>query len=117
MRKDICFRQREFQRQMGSQIDAILGLQILDDLAASVESRSARDAAAGMRACTTEVETSNRRSVLRPSEKRPEGKELIEGMFQMKDVAAGQTICLLEVERSQNLTVHSDIVDVRRIYR
>src|SRR5687767_1858488 len=80
--------------------------QILQDLAAGIEPRRARDPAAGMRAGAAKIQAFDRRPVLSPSEKRPKREELIERMFTMKDVTAGQAVNLFQVERRQNLAMN-----------
>ena len=59
---------------------------------------------AGMRAGTAEIQASNGCSVARPFQQRPRHEALIESQLGVEDVAAGQTIGALEIQRRDDLT-------------
>ncbi len=50
-----------------------------------------------------------------PAEERPKSKELIERMFPMKDVAAGQAVSPLQIDRRQHLASGDGIANLRRV--
>src|SRR5437899_7495386 len=64
---------------------------------------------------TKKIQTMNRSSVLSPAEERPKSKELIERMFPMKDVAAGQAVSPLQIDRRQHLASGDGIANLRRV--
>src|SRR5688500_5373725 len=59
-----------------------------------------------MRAGSTQEEVLDRRGVLRPSENRAHGEELIERGFAVVDLSAGQTELVLQVRRRKYLARH-----------
>src|SRR5262245_4347733 len=90
--------------------------QITQYLARRVESRRAHHASARMRARTTKVKVPDRRSVLRPPGHGAHEEQLVEVHLAVKDVAAGQAVLSLHVQRRNHLTMQGDVLDVRRVF-
>ncbi len=97
------------------QLDIDQLLQVFDDLPACIRTGCARDSSTRMCTRATKIQAMNRSSVLSPAEERPKSKELIERMFPMKDVAAGQAVSPLQIERRQHLASGNGIADLRRV--
>src|ERR1700736_2270856 len=71
-------------------LDLSLLLQILQDLARGIGSRAARQARAGMRATSAQIQILNRRLVTRPVQQRPHGEKLVEGQIAVEDLSASK---------------------------
>ena len=57
----------------------------------------------------------NRRAVLRPSGNRPQEQQLLERQLALKDVALAQPPFALEIERSDDLAVQDQRLQIRRV--
>src|SRR5437764_13471051 len=77
--------------------------QVFQNLARGVAARKPIQARARMRARTAKVKSRDGCAVACPAEKRAHGEHLVEPEFAVKDVAAGQSVGLLEVERRDRL--------------
>jgi hypothetical protein len=64
-----------------------------------VVSRSASDTSAGVRTRAAQVQTVDWRGVARPTGDWTEREELIEAQVAVENIATGQSVLLLEVER------------------
>jgi len=87
------------RRRNGSADVTRLGVNGFDDLAGGVEGRGGGQACAGMRAGAAEEEAANGCAIAGPTDERAHGEKLIEGEFAVGDVAARQTVGLLEIQR------------------
>src|SRR2546426_2101530 len=87
------------------------------DLARGVLARGAHDAAAGMRAGAAQVETADRRAVVRPARGRTEEEQLIGGHLAVEDVPLGETEDLLQIPRAEDLARDDRLLDVRGVFR
>ena len=65
--------------------------------------RRAGEPATRVRTGPTQVQPGDRRAVLRPAQHRAHRVELIERVLAVENVAAGQAIALLEIDRRQDL--------------
>src|SRR5215475_12838490 len=90
--------------------------QITQYLARGVESRRAHHASARMRARTAKKKIPDRRSVLRPPGHGAHEEQLVEVHLAVKDVAAGQAVLSLHVERRNHLAMQDDVSDIRRVF-
>src|SRR5258708_37532562 len=89
--------------------------EVVDDFAGGVRAGRAREAAAGMRAGAAEKKAANGRAVARPFEQRAHGEKLVEREFTVENVAAGEAVGLLEVERRGGLRGEHKLREIRRI--
>src|SRR6266478_1050647 len=80
-------------------------LQVLQNLARGVRSRTARQA--GARVCSTaaEIQVCHGRAVSRPIEQWPHGEELIQRQFPVKDLARGEAIVVFQILGRDDLTL------------
>lgn len=72
------------------------------DLARGVEGGGAGKGDARVSAGAAEEESADGRLIAGEAEKRAHGEELVEGEFAVRDVAAGETVIVFEVERSDD---------------
>ena len=85
-------------------------------VAASAPERPS-SAGARMRARSAEEQILDRRPVARPAEQRARDEQLIERQLAVEDVAAGQAVRALEVERRDHLARDDRRVEARRVLR
>ena len=64
---------------------------------------------------TTKIQTVDGSSILSAAEKRAEGKELIQCMFPVKDVATGYAVEPLQIDGRQNLASNDVVANFRCI--
>src|SRR4029450_47262 len=90
-------------------------LQVADDLAGGVRSRGAGYAAPGMCARATQVQTADAEPVPRAAEQRPPDEELIQTGFAVVDVAAGQAVLGLQVDRRGHPSRGDEVREAGRV--
>src|SRR5580765_4143851 len=82
--------------------------EIAQHLPRAVVPRRARDAAAGMRSRAAEIQAGDRRAVVRMTQHRARGPELVERKLAMENVAADKTKLALEIlGRKRAVTNHA----------
>src|SRR5581483_2136779 len=62
-----------------------------------------------------QVQVLNGRVVARPVEQGPHCKELVEGKLAVINMAAGETVCVLEILRSNDLVMEDHLRQVRSV--
>ncbi len=76
----------------------------------------ASDPTARMGSGSAEIETIDGRAVLRPTRNGSHKEELLETKVAVKNVAFGQSVGALQIERSQHLSSDDCTGDVRRVF-
>src|SRR5882762_4020892 len=92
-------------------------LQILQDLACGIGPRAARQARAGMRATSAQIQILNRRSVTRPIQQRPHGEKLVESQIAVEDLSASKAVGVFQVLRSDDLVRQNQLGQVGSVLR
>src|SRR5450432_3453125 len=69
-----------------------------------------------MRARAAEIESADRRAILRPAGYRAHEEELLEVELTVKDVAFGEAVGALEIERGEDLAGDDGAGDVGRVF-
>src|SRR5215471_18661746 len=91
--------------------------EVREDLVGGVVARRAGHASARMRAGSAEIEAADGRPVARPARHRAHEEELLEHQVAVEDVALGEAVGALEIERRQHLPGLDRARDVRRVTR
>src|SRR5437879_11292735 len=78
---------------------------VFENLTGRVISWGAHDAAPRMRARTAEIEVANGGAIARPAGHRTEAEELVQAQFAVENVASGETILTLHVQRRDDLAL------------
>src|SRR5207249_5876830 len=90
-------------------------LPVFENLTGRIIAWGAHDATPRMRPRTTEIEVANGGAIARPAGHRAEAEELVQAQLTMENVAAGETILPLHVQRRDNLAMHDSRADIRGI--
>jgi hypothetical protein len=89
---------------------------VAEDLEGGVSAWGAGDDAAGMRACSAQIQTANRHAILRPAGDRAHEEKLNEVRVAVKNVASGEAIGAFEVERGENLARENSVWSIGGAY-
>src|SRR5439155_10087734 len=76
-----------------------------ENLPCGVLTGAARETMARVRPRAAEIQVAERCPILRPSERRPHREQLIQRELAVKDVAAGQSVCRLEIRGRDDLSM------------
>src|SRR6185369_4635248 len=68
-----------------------------------------------MRAGAAKIKSLKRGSILRPADQRPEGKELLECLFAVMNVAATEPVLHFEIQRRDNFLSNDQVADAGRV--
>src|SRR5713226_7204973 len=90
-------------------------LQVFQNLHRRIAPAGAHDAAAGMRRRAAHVKIANRRTVLRPTRRRPQKEKLFQGKLTLKNISFRQSEFTFEIERRQDLPMQNDVADIWRV--
>src|ERR1035441_4299466 len=82
---------------------------VLQHLAGGVVTRRAHNSTAGVRAGAAQIQPLRRRAVARVAGHRAHDEHLIQGHLAVEDVAAGDAVAALHVERREHLLINNEI--------
>src|SRR5438132_233245 len=85
------------------------------DLFGGIVARGTRDAPAWVCARAAQIQPTDRRCIARPTRYRPQREQLVETQVAMKNIAAGQAVFALQVERREGVYVLDRPANVGRI--
>src|SRR5205085_11868045 len=78
--------------------------EIARDLTGCIRAGKARHSAAWMRPRAAQVESFQWRSILRPTDQRPESEELIQTLLAVMHMSASETVLTFEIQRRDHLS-------------
>src|SRR4051794_13308481 len=68
-----------------------------------------------MRARAAQIESLERRAILRETNQWTKSKKLIESLFAVMNVSTAQTVLLFEIVRRDHLAAHNHLTELRRV--
>ena len=86
-------------------------------MAGGVEGGGGGETCAGVDAGAAEEKAANGRAITRPADQRAHGEKLVEREFAVRDVAAGETVVIFEVERRDDAASENFRGQVGRVLR
>src|SRR5579872_4136609 len=90
-------------------------LPIAQNLMCSVVAGGAGDTAAGMRAGSAEIQAADGSSILRPSRHWTHEEHLLQAEIAVKNIALGQSVGSLEIQRGKDLSREDRVRHVGRV--